>query len=198
MHVCFADEEEAHDIDSCTICNEATQQEVHGMSSTSIVLCISLQRILLTLLACPPHVVIDSPPQTKKKKPINYRLAASLLMGDFFHNFADGIFIGTAFTLCDRSVAIAIAAATLYHKLAQELADYFLLTEHCGLAPLKALVLNFLNKLSIVIDVIVILSLDVSNMAIGCILAVSAGVYVHIAASECLPRIEKELKCFKD
>jgi zinc transporter ZupT len=133
-----------------------------------------------------------------KEKIINYRLATSLFLGDFFHNFADGIFLGTAFKLCERSVAIAVAVATIYHELAQELADYFLLTEHCGIPPVKALILNFLNGLSVVIGVIIILALDVSNMATGCILAVSAGVYVHVAASECIPRIEKELKTFKD
>lgn len=135
---------------------------------------------------------------TPKNKKINYRLAASLFVGDLLHNFADGIFIGTAFNLCDRSVAIAVAAATVYHELAQELADYFLLTEHCGIPPVKALILNFLCGLSVVFGVILILALDVSNMATGCILAVSAGVYVHVAASECIPRIEKELKTFKD
>jgi zinc transporter ZupT len=134
-----------------------------------------------------------------KENIINYRLATSLFLGDFFHNFADGIFLGTAFKLSDRSVAIAVAVATSYHELAQELADYFLLREHCGIPPVKALILIFLNGLSVVIGVILILTFDVSNMATGCILAISAGVYVHVTASECiLPRIEKELKTFKD
>jgi zinc transporter ZupT len=31
---------------------------------------------------------------------INYSLAAGILLGDFFHNFTDGIIVGTAFTLC--------------------------------------------------------------------------------------------------
>lgn len=169
------DEEEVWDGDSCTTCNEAAAQEQEHHTTTT-----------------------TTTPVKAMKKRINYRLATSLFVGDFFHNFADGIFIGTAFTFCDRSVAIAIAAATVYHELAQELADYFLLTEHCGIPPVKALILNFLNGLSVMFGVILILALGVSNMATGCILAVSAGVYVHVAASECLPRIEKELKSFKD
>ena len=58
--------------------------------------------------------------------------------------------------------------------------------------------LNFVSGLSVMFGVILILAMDVSRMATGCILAVSAGVYVHVAASECIPRIEKEVKCCKD
>jgi zinc transporter ZupT len=132
------------------------------------------------------------PPKTKR--PINYKLAISLILGDGFHNFADGIFLGNAFLLCSRSVAYAIVGATIYHELAQELADYFLLTTHCGLKPLSALCLNFLSGLSVVLGVVVIFALPIGATATGCILAISAGVYVYIAASECLPRIEQEIK----
>lgn len=122
-------------------------------------------------------VVVD-PPKDKKKKPINYKLASSILVGDAFHNFADGIFLGTAFSVCSNAVAYAILAATIYHELAQELADYFLLTTHVGLSPWVALALNFCSGLSVVLGVIIILALDVSQMATGCILAISAGVSV--------------------
>lgn len=58
--------------------------------------------------------------------------------------------------------------------------------------------LNFVSGLSVMFGVIVILAIDVNSMATGCILAASAGVYVHVAASECMPRIEKEIKSWKD
>jgi Predicted divalent heavy-metal cations transporter len=57
---------------------------------------------------------------------INYGLAASIILGDAFHNFCDGVFVGVALTLCDRITAYTIVAVTLYHEIAQELADYFL------------------------------------------------------------------------
>jgi zinc transporter ZupT len=143
-----------------------------------------------------PGNVIDD--QQKTKKQINYRLASSLLIGDFFHNFADGIFIGNAFMLCDRSIAMTVAASTIFHELAQELADFTLLVHQCGFSPLWALLLNFVSGLSVMLGVIVILAADVSPVATGSILAVSAGVYVFISAAECQPRVEKELHCFKD
>jgi zinc transporter ZupT len=57
-------------------------------------------------------------------------VAASVLIGDFFHNFTDGILLGTAFSICHRELAVTIAVATVYHELAQEIADFFLLTKH--------------------------------------------------------------------
>jgi zinc transporter ZupT len=56
---------------------------------------------------------------------INYSLAAGLLLGDFFHNFVDGISLGTAFTLCTYDLAVTISDATVYHEIAQEIADLF-------------------------------------------------------------------------
>ena len=119
---------------------------------------------------------------------INYTLAASVLLGDVCHNFTDGVFIGTAFLLCDRQLAITISAATIYHELAQEIADYFLLTKHCNLSPIMALTLNFVCGLSVLIGAIVVLSVDVSLMATGCILSAGAGVYIYVAGGECFPR----------
>jgi len=70
------------------------------------------------------------------------------MLGDFFHNFADGLFIGNAFLLCNRSLAWTVTATTIFHELAQELADYCLLVNHVGLEPLIALALNFAGCLS--------------------------------------------------
>jgi zinc transporter ZupT len=130
----------------------------------------------------------------KKKELINWEFVLSLLLGDGFHNFADGIFLGNAFLLCDRQVAYAIVGATIYHELAQELADYFLFTAHCGLKPVQALILNFISGLSVMLGVVVIFSLPITEASTGVILSISAGVYINVAAGECLPRVKKEVK----
>jgi zinc transporter ZupT len=123
-----------------------------------------------------------------KPHAINYSLMSSILLGDFFHNFTDGILVGASFSLCTRSLAISVSAATLYHELAQELGDYFMLTKHCHLTPMVALVCNFVGGMSVLLGAILILLLDVSDLAVGCILALGGGVYLYIAAAECLPR----------
>ncbi|KAG7374924.1 ZIP zinc transporter [Nitzschia inconspicua] len=116
----------------------------------------------------------------------NPSLTASLFLGDFFHNFSDGVFIGAAFLLCDRNLALAITAATIYHELAQEVADYFVLVHNCGMTRIGALALNFLCGLSIMAGGILVLAADLTNTAIGVILCVGGGVYIHVAVAECL------------
>lgn len=129
---------------------------------------------------------------TKAPTAIDSRLCASILLGDAFHNFADGMFIGAAFTLCDSSVAFSMVFATLYHELAQELADFFLLTRHGMLPSLKALLANFLSGLTVMLGGIVILTAgDIADETFGVILALAAGVYINIAGTECMPRVQQ-------
>jgi zinc transporter ZupT len=138
----------------------------------------------------------ESPPKTRG--PINYRLCSSILLGDWCHNFADGIFIGAGFKLCTTDVAISIMLATLYHEIAQELADFFLLTEHANLSVPRALLLNFISGLSCTLGGILILAFSLTNEAVGIILGVAGGVYIYVAASECVPRIELAVRSTKD
>ena len=86
---------------------------------------------------------VPKPVPVAAVRKVNYGLALSILLGDAFHNFCDGIFVGVALSLCDSGTAYTIIAITLYHEIAQELADYFLLTKHAGLKPVVALSLNF-------------------------------------------------------
>ena len=128
----------------------------------------------------------------EEDKVIDWSLFASLSVGDFAHNFCDGIFIGTAFLLCDRSLAITITVATILHELPQEIADYFLLVHECNMTPLFALTMNFLVGFSIMLGGIIVLAIpDISNTAIGVILAIGGGVYLHVAIVECYLRAEK-------
>jgi zinc transporter ZupT len=123
---------------------------------------------------------------------VDMPLVLSILLGDFLHNFTDGIFIGTAFLLCSRDIGWTLVATTIYHELAQELADFVVLTSHCGLPVWKAVVANAVSGLSVLVGGLVVLATEPSNTAIGAILAVSAGVYVYITACECIPKIKSE------
>jgi len=130
---------------------------------------------------------------------INYPLCATILIGDSFHNLADGIFVGIGFLLCARNVALSILFITFYHEIAQELADFFILTKHAGLSVKWALGLNFLSGLSVMLGGIIVLAVkDITAHAVGIILAVAAGVYIYIGASECIPRVDRQLHGWKD
>ena len=137
-------------------------------------------------------ITIDDVPENEVvevKTSIDIPLALSILIGDALHNFCDGVFIGVAFSLCDASVAWTIMFVTLYHEIAQELADYFLLTKHAGLTPFRALLCNFLAGLSVLLGGLLVLAVDFTELSIGILLAMASGVYLNIAATECMPRV---------
>jgi zinc transporter ZupT len=134
------------------------------------------------------------PIAAKTKTFINYRLGASILIGDAFHNFADGLFIGAAFLSCSWATAFSITAITLFHEMAQELADFILLTRYVGLSVFQAASFNFVSGLSVCLGGITVLAAKPSDEAIGIILAFAGGVYTNIAACESLPRVERSIK----
>ena len=133
---------------------------------------------------CPP---IDGAAPVKR----NWALASTILIGDACCNFTDGVFIGTAFKLCDSSVGYTIVATTVYHELAQEIGDYVLLTQQCGFTPLMALLANLGAGLAVLLGAIIVVLADMSDTAVGSILSIAAGVYIYLCGTEILPRIQQ-------
>jgi len=118
------------------------------------------------------------------------RILAGVLIGDFFHNFCDGIFIGSAFKGCGSSFGWTVTLSSVLHELPQEIADYFILTgPGAALGPLLALVLNFICGMGVVLGAIIVLASDPADSSVGMLLAFGAGVYLHIGAVECMPKI---------
>jgi len=132
-----------------------------------------------------------------EKRENRIRVLSGILVGDFMHNLVDGIVLGAAFYGCSKSKAWGMTAATVAHEVAQEIADYFVLTDPKlgGLTPVKSLFLNFVSGLSVVLGAIIVLAQDsVSNKTQGMLLAYGGGVYLQMAASECLPRAYEHAK----
>ena len=84
------------------------------------------------------------------------------------------------------------------HEIAQEIADFFLLTEHAGLTICQALTTNFVAGLSVVFGGLLTLAFDVNDFAIGLVLALTSGTYLYIAAVECMPRADKMVETVND
>jgi len=125
-----------------------------------------------------------------------WRLVSSICIGDFFHNLCDGFFLAAAFTGCGFDFGWRVAIGTIAHEFAQELADYVILTgPDAGLTPAVALALNFLSGLGVLLGALIVLSVDVGDAGVGLILAWGGGVYIHVAATDCMPKVyEKSLK----
>uniref|UniRef100_A0A7S2JFB7 Uncharacterized protein n=1 Tax=Haptolina brevifila TaxID=156173 RepID=A0A7S2JFB7_9EUKA len=139
----------------------------------------------------PPSPPSSPPPSGSPMPTGQVRILSGVLLGDFMHNFVDGIFIGAAFANCSATKGWVVTAATIYHELAQELADFLILTDPLqgGLKPRTALVLNFLSGISVLLGIIVIFAQDVGNVEQGMLLAYGGGVYIHIGAAECMPQV---------
>ncbi len=120
------------------------------------------------------------------------RVRSGIILGDFMHNLVDGIFIGFGFLNCGKTMGWSITAATVYHEIAQELADYLVLVDpfQGDLAPLPTLSLNFVSGMSVILGVLISVGSGSNNdFWHGLLLAFGAGVYLQIAAAECMPRV---------
>jgi len=113
------------------------------------------------------------------------------ILGDGIHNFIDGMIIAASFTV-GFHVGIATTIAVIFHELPQEMGDYGILI-YAGFERARALVLNFLAALSVVIgSVFAIFYLEAVEVLSGVLVAFSAGAFIYLAASELIPELQKE------
>jgi UTP--glucose-1-phosphate uridylyltransferase len=122
------------------------------------------------------------------KDPVSCRLFSGVCLGDFFHNFSDGIFIGTAFMNCDSDLGWTIAASTIFHEFGQEVADFHALHNILRMPITQVLIYNAMSGFSVIIGVLVVMSADMESYQTGLLLTYGAGVYVYVALVELLSR----------
>lgn len=117
-------------------------------------------------------------------------VATMNLIGDGLHNFIDGAIVAAAFTVSVQ-VGIATAIAVALHEIPQELGDFAILV-HAGLAPKRALLLNFATALTAVLGGIVTLALESVASIERPLLPFTAGAFVYIASTDLIPELHKE------
>eukprot|EP00927_Polykrikos_kofoidii_P009183 TRINITY_DN13814_c1_g1_i2.p1 TRINITY_DN13814_c1_g1~~TRINITY_DN13814_c1_g1_i2.p1 ORF type:complete len:568 (+),score=82.98 TRINITY_DN13814_c1_g1_i2:67-1770(+) len=120
-----------------------------------------------------------------------HSLACSILIGDFFHNFSDGVVIAAAFKGCSHSFAWKIAAVTVVHELPQEIADFFILVNEVGMGPFLASVANFSCSMSTLLGAVITYASSMNAKVHGLFLAFGAGVFIFIAATELGPIVSR-------
>jgi len=100
--------------------------------------------------------------ETRKPSPSSrIRILAGVLIGDLFNKLCDGIFVGAAFNGGGNSFGWSVALSL--HQ----------------------------TPISIVLGAIIVLASDPDDSNVGMLLAFGAGVYLHIGAMECTPKIYK-------
>ena len=116
----------------------------------------------------------------------------SIMIGDFIHNYADGIVIGSAFSKCNTALGWSIALVTILHELPQELADAGILVDQLRLGHVWAALSNLLCGTSVLLGCATINASDVDDSVKSYFLAFGAGNFIYLACVEFLGKVFKE------
>ena len=114
-----------------------------------------------------------------------------VIFGDSVHNFIDGVAIAATFlTSIPLGIVTTLAVAT--HEIPQEIGDFGILL-HRGLAKKKVLFFNFASALTALLGAIAtfLLGEALANI-LPTLLAITAGFFIYIAASDLIPEIHHE------
>lgn len=113
-----------------------------------------------------------------------------IIFGDTLHNAVDGIAIGIAF-LINIPAGIAAAIAVAAHEIPQEIGDASILLSR-GMKPRKVIIINVVSSLATVVAALIVYTLGgVKGIPIEIALALAAGFFLYIAASDIIPEIHE-------
>lgn len=118
---------------------------------------------------------------------------ALITFGDSIHNFIDGIAIAASF-LVNIPLGIVTALAVAAHEIPQEIGDFSILL-HKGVDRKKVLLLNLLSSLAAIVGaVLTFFMADFVTGLLPIFLAITAGFFIYIAASDLIPEIHEKNK----
>lgn len=169
---------------------EALESSEPSTTIMSLVLCgfiffFILERFLGWFHHHHDHANIDV---TRKRQDSTKSL---IIVGDTLHNALDGMVIGAAF-LADPTVGIITTVAVAAHEIPQEIGDFGLLLA-LGMNRKKVLLVNILSAVITVVTASLVFGFGSSLDAIQpVLLALAAGLFVYIAASDLVPTIHEE------
>lgn len=117
------------------------------------------------------------------------------LIGDFFHNFLDGLIIAGSFIL-SPALGITTTLAIAIHEIPQEIGDFGVLV-YGGFSKKRALLLNFLIALTSVLGGIIGFFISsLSPVFLLIIPPIAAGGFIYIAASDLIPELKTKPNSF--
>ena len=113
-----------------------------------------------------------------------------VIIGDTLHNAIDGIALGAAF-LVNPAAGITTALAVAAHEVPQEIGDFGILLAK-GMKPRKVILVNLLSALATVVTALATFMLGgLVGIDPAPLLAVAAGFFIYIAASDIIPDIHE-------
>jgi zinc and cadmium transporter len=115
----------------------------------------------------------------------------SILVGDSFHNFTDGLLIAAAF-LASPALGWSTTLAIIAHEVPQEAGDFAILLS-AGWKRSRALFWNGVSSLTAIAGGIVgYLALDSARDWIPIIITIAASSFLYVAIADLMPRLKRE------
>lgn len=120
----------------------------------------------------------------------NYAKQGLVIVGDTLHNAIDGVAIGAAF-LVNPAAGIGTAIAVTAHELPQEIGDFGILLGR-GMRPRNVVLVNLFSALATVVTATLTFLLGSTyQINPAPLLAVAAGFFLYVAASDIVPEIHE-------
>lgn len=114
-----------------------------------------------------------------------------IVIGDIMHNAIDGVAIGAAF-LANPAVGVVTTIAVSAHEIPKELGTFALLLSR-GWKDKTVLLANVATALATILAAVVVYLLGSdSQLPIGPLLALTAGFFIYVAASDIIPDIHEQ------
>lgn len=126
----------------------------------------------------------------------NHRIKDSsvglVVIGDTIHNFIDGVAIGASFMI-NPNLGLITAFSTFLHEVPHEIGDFGILLK-AGWTKTRILIINIISSLMTVVGAFVVYYFSHNESLNGSLMAVSAGIFLYLGASDFLPKIESDGK----
>ncbi len=114
-----------------------------------------------------------------------------VIVGDFIHNFLDGVLVASAF-LVSIPVGISAAIAEIAHELPQEIGDFSVMIAS-GMKKARVLFWSIISELGSVLGAVLVIVFHnrVEGLA-EMLLPIAAGGLLYIALSDLIPELHHE------
>ncbi len=116
---------------------------------------------------------------------------ALIIVGDTLHNFIDGLAIGAAF-LVSPATGVVTTLAVAAHEIPQEIGDFGLLLSK-GMKRSRILLVNCFSALATIVGAIIVFGAGQQlSLPMPVLLALTAGFFIYISASDIIPTIHQK------
>jgi len=119
-------------------------------------------------------------------------VAWMVIVGDGFHNFSDGLAVGTAFSVSLTS-GLTTAIAVFCHELPHELGDFAILLKS-GLTFRQAITYNLASAIISYIGLVLGIIIGDIESAHTWVLALTAGMFLYISLVDMLPELSNYIQ----